>query len=1698
VIRVGRKRRGLVPLRTFIGARLGTPTPIPADQLIIVSTPPMYRSLVRALMRVSLLSCVLTPLHAAGPGLGNLTYTSGENRTRISIVNDSNPSGSSGPGDGHGNVCMHDGYLATIYTEDGGGSQAGFAFWNVSNPKAPVRVANHRPSNSKLREPHGFGFTTGYSNRTYFIGQSTSGIQVWDWTDIAAPTLVRDIVLSGANSSDYGGVWWVSVQAPYIYVAGGDGGLYIVDLTNPASPIVVRRTNSQVGLSRINQVHAIGNLLIGGRVEGGKGISLMDISDPMNPVLRFSTTTNLPTPYASIFTGGKLYFASKGAANTGPARGLYVYNVNFDANNQPSGVTYVDSVGSGLGDGGYLSYQDGFIIGGFSSVVAKFDARTNDVTQVFSMAPNVDGEEDIDFGTVLGNVIFAGNDHGNGSGIIVHQTAPDTTGPSVNFVSPRSDAVNQNVKSRIGVTFTDGIDIRTLTNTTFIVRAVGGSALPGKYSISNNNMVNFSPNAPLAANTTYEIVVPAGGVKDFVGNTGPTTFTSRFSTGPTLGSPLDVCNVGTDTAANVGAAVAFSATLCSSGSGGVTYSWNFGDGTPATAFSSSNTASHAYATPGHYTVICTVRDSSGANDAMSRRQTIIYPVTTTPPTRSDTLVHDAGRGRISVVNSDAGTVASINAASPFAKQWEVPTGRNPRTLALTAANGDLWVVNQDDANIKVLNGGTGATVATIALPANSRPHGIAIDPAGANAYVSLEATGQLVKLSVSTRTITGTVNVGPRPRGIAISSNGSRIFVTRFISPQDTQGEVRELSASPFAVTRVFGLSEDVSTPSSESNGPGIPNYVQSVTITPDGRGAWVPSKKDNTFRGTGPVSDGLALTFESTVRTIVSKLDLVANTELFASRQDINNSDLASVVAFNARGDYAFVSTLGNNRIEVVDALSHTTIGSIENVGRAPDGLAVVGNLLFVHNFLSRDVAVYNITEAGGTNAFPRIAAIVTQSTEPLSAQILEGKRIFHNSADPRMSREAYISCASCHLDGDSDGRVWDFTQRGEGLRNTIDLLGRGGVSQQGPVHWTGNFDEIQDFENDIRNAFGGTGFMTNADFTATSNPLGAQKAGRSAELDALAAYVTSLRTVHNSPFRNANGSMTADAIAGKALFESTAVGCASCHSGAQFTDSALNVFRDVGTITAASGRRNNQTLTGFDTPSLIGVWETAPYLHDGSAVTLLDVITTRNPSNLHGSTSQLTTTEQNQLVAYLRQLDNRDVGTPPPQTAAPTFSPGGGTYTSAQSVTISSATSGASIRYTTDGSTPSATVGTVYAGPVTISATTTLRAIAYASGLADSSVSSAAYTINTTPPPTLTWEAESLTRTTNGATATNDSDGSASGGSRVTLNSSATGSWIQFTLPNVPAGTYSIQLAYKSNNNRGIATFQVNGAAVGGTLDQYASSSSYPTVTIGTVTFATTGNHTFRMTVSGKASASSSYTLSADKITLVAASAAVATPTFSPGGGTFTSAQSVTISSTTSGAAIRYTTDGSTPSATVGTVYSGPVTVSATTTLRAIAYASGMTDSNVASATYTITTTPPPTLTWEAESLTRTTNGATASNDSDGSASGGSRVTLNSSATGSWMQFTLPNVPAGTYSIQLAYKSNGNRGIATFQVDGVTVGSTLNQYASSSSYPTATIGTVTIATTGNHTFRMTVSGKASASSSYTLSADKITLVGQ
>ena len=461
------------------------------------------------------------------------------------------------------------------------------------------------------------------------------------------------------------------------------------------------------------------------------------------------------------------------------------------------------------------------------------------------------------------------------------------------------------------------------------------------------------------------------------------------------------------------------------------------------------------------------------------------------------------------------------------------------------------------------------------LPYASQPIGLAMSPTGDAAYVTLMAVGKLLKLNPKTGEQLAELDVGPRPRGVSVSGDGKDVYVTRFISPE-TGGEAVHVDGPSMKVVARFNLAPDTTTVDTDQQGRGLPNYLFSVGLSPDGREAWIPGKKDNILRGT--FRDTKALSQDNTVRPMVAIIDLAMGAEDLTRRIDLDDRNLPTYVEFSPVGDYAFVTVTGSNLVEdsrrLYEAIRQRDQGSWPRAAQLGAGTP----RSFVRARLAHaKLVVYDMTDilTSADQTTKKLGEISTVDKEKLDPQVLQGKQLFFNSADGRMTVEGYLSCATCHFDGDEDGRVYDFTSRGEGLRNTTSLLGRRGTGQ-GHVHWSGNFDEIQDFENEIRELFNGSGFMDDDAYAAHKDPLGTPKAGVSPELDAIAAYVDSFDHVDRSPYRNPDGSMTNDALAGKALFAK--LGCDFCHVGPDFTDSSRGMLHDVGTLKPSSGSRSGR----------------------------------------------------------------------------------------------------------------------------------------------------------------------------------------------------------------------------------------------------------------------------------------------------------------------------------------------------------------------------------------------------------------------------------------------------------------------------------------------------------------------------------------
>lgn len=528
---------------------------------------------------------------------------------------------------------------------------------------------------------------------------------------------------------------------------------------------------------------------------------------------------------------------------------------------------------------------------------------------------------------------------------------------------------------------------------------------------------------------------------------------------------------------------------------GTTYRWDISDGT-STSYSTSAELTHSFAQPGAYVVTLTaLRDN--IETSYSFVQAVSTSTAASASASASQMVIDQASNRLWVVNPDNNTVTVLDASSNQ-KLAETPVGISPRNIAVGAGN-EIWVTNKHSASLSVIDRNSFSVTQTINLPRASQPHGLVFNPAKDTAFVTLEAKGQLVAINSSNKQIINSVDLGQNIRGVAYDSLNNQLLVSRFITQplsgestaqvntQSGGGEVLFVNATNLTLTNT-ALLQYSNKADTTITGSGLPNYLAAPAISPSGAMAWVPSKQDNITRGM--LRSGQPLDFQNSVRAISSAVQINTASENYALRIDHDNSGLGSAATFHPNGVYLFVALETSREVAVVNSINGSELFRIQ-VGFAPQALAVSadGLTLFVKNFMDRTVSVVDLTALITTGQLisATTATISTVQNESLAQDVLQGKKFFYDAKDTRLALDAYLSCASCHNDGGQDGRVWDFTGFGEGLRNTIKLKGRGNMLH-GLLHWSGNFDEVQDFEVQIRNFAGGTGLMSDADYFRTS----------------------------------------------------------------------------------------------------------------------------------------------------------------------------------------------------------------------------------------------------------------------------------------------------------------------------------------------------------------------------------------------------------------------------------------------------------------------------------------------------------------------------------------------------------------------------------------------------------------------------------
>jgi YVTN family beta-propeller protein len=568
--------------------------------------------------------------------------------------------------------------------------------------------------------------------------------------------------------------------------------------------------------------------------------------------------------------------------------------------------------------------------------------------------------------------------------------------------------------------------------------------------------------------------------------------------------------------------------------------------------------------------------------------------------------------RLLVANSDNGSVSVVDTDGRKVLH-EIPVGDKPEGVTWIGRGPLAAVTVYNDDRVVFLDTAAGKVIHRLAV--DDEPYGIVATRDGKRAYVTHEYPGTVSEIDLQSRKVLRRMKAGIMVRGLALASDEKRLYVTEFYT------------ACLHALDLANGKVVD------SWKGQSSDNLARHVVVHPRRPKAYVSH-----VRSRIDVIDGSGSIFPH-----LTVYDLVppGNGKRAASfAMDTYNGVYVVAnpweAALSPDGKRIYTIYAGTNDMNVSAVIDDDykeieRVGFAVRLGQNPRAIRTSpdGKYVYVANALDFDVSVHDARTMG------RLARIPV-CRPPRSPEWVRGKVLF-STANPPLTRRRWIACASCHPDGHSDGRVW---HNPEGLRKTPPLVG---LAHTHPLHWSADRDEVQDFEYTIRGRLmQGFGLVRGAiqpkrGFEPVE--LSEDLAGRSADLDALAVYTNSFHFTL-SPHIPAPGKLSAPAQRGKSLFFSEAVGCAKCHNGPYYTDSRLEKpfkLHDVGT---GGDDPSEKMGPRYDTPTLLGVYRSAPYLHHGKAKTLHDVLTTCNKDDRHGKTSHLSASQRDDLVEFLKSL--------------------------------------------------------------------------------------------------------------------------------------------------------------------------------------------------------------------------------------------------------------------------------------------------------------------------------------------------------------------------------------------------------------------------------------------------------------------------
>ena len=579
------------------------------------------------------------------------------------------------------------------------------------------------------------------------------------------------------------------------------------------------------------------------------------------------------------------------------------------------------------------------------------------------------------------------------------------------------------------------------------------------------------------------------------------------------------------------------------------------------------------------------------------------------------LLYSSNKRQLYVLCQGAAEVRVLDATT-YAEIKNIPVGRAPRGFSVSPKGDRLYVANSWDDTISIID--TKALAVTATWPVSAEPSSVVSDRQGKYLYVANRISNDVAVLDAQTGAEQKRLAAGRGASYITPSPDGSKLYVTH-VYPNPTPHRTAPDSEITVIDTARSVVAERIPLP-----------YIAHgfhIAFSTDGRLGVAAGLHPKNLPPLAHLEHGGA--FADTITLFGSD---IGDKPVELPLDEIERYSVRPFgVVITPDKSRIFLTSGGSEELTVIDVprllrYVHTHPGSHATdlsasanyistripVGHDPRGVLLTrnGTKLLVANRLDDTISIIDTRTS-------KLASTIPLAGPKQISVLRNGERTFYTA---RYSFQSQIGCANCHIDSTFDGLQWDLEPDGFG-RDVVDNRPIEAVKDTEPYKWNGGNPNLPTE----------CGPRTEKFFWRAENY-------DDLTLTDLVLYVRSLPPRPNR-WRLPGRELTPAQDRGKALYERATDKfgkpipelnrCATCHSGPLGTNQKSF---DVGT------KKSTDNSGLLDTPQLINIAITGPYLHDGSAQTLEQIWTIFNPEDKHGRTNDLTKDELNDLIEYLR----------------------------------------------------------------------------------------------------------------------------------------------------------------------------------------------------------------------------------------------------------------------------------------------------------------------------------------------------------------------------------------------------------------------------------------------------------------------------